>query len=222
MSTQPLRGSASDGTLSGRRRMPSKGERQRQAILDSLARLLADRPIGELTVGEIAAAAGVRRSGYYFYFESKYTALAVLTSQIWSELMERAQAFRRLDHESVADFQRRTIEAAVSTWHAHDAVLVASIQAIPLDEQLATMWRTWNERLVDILTEELLKGRQQGVAHPVWPDVSVLVATLLEMTMHIFYLDRLNKCTPEQTETMISTVSAIWLASGWGVRPDQG
>ena len=61
---------ATPDSLAGDRRTASKGERQRRAILDTLARLVADRPIGELTVGEITAEAGVTRSGFYFYFDS--------------------------------------------------------------------------------------------------------------------------------------------------------
>ena len=57
MSSSRVGEHSDDVELLGDRRTPSKGERQRRAILDSL---------GELTVGEIAAAAGVRRSGYYF------------------------------------------------------------------------------------------------------------------------------------------------------------
>jgi len=214
-----MSGSERDTVLLGDRRMPSKGERQRRAILDSLAELLATRPIGELTVGDIAAAAGVRRSGYYFYFESKYTALAVITAEIWSELMDRAEAFVRFDNESVADFLLRTASTAVDVWHTHDAVLVASVQAIPLDKQLADMWRTWNERLAAILTEQVLKDREQGLANPVTEDVPDLIATLLEMTMHMFYNDRLHKAAPEDTQRMLATVQAIWLASAWGIRP---
>lgn len=220
MSTEPLRDEPGEAAVVGDRRLPSKGERQRQAILDSLARLLATRPIGELTVGEIATDAGVRRSGYYFYFESKYTALAVLTSDIWSELMDRAAAFKRFDTETVADFLRRTIEVAVDTWHAHAAVLVASIQAIPLDDQLAGMWREWNERLIGVLTEQVLQDQKQGVARPVYADVPFLITTLLEMTMHTFYQDRLNDCSRAQTEAMMDTVVAIWLASAWGITAD--
>lgn len=206
-----------DAPLVGDRRTPSKGERQRRAILEAVTTLLATRPIGDLTVGEIATEARVRRSGFYFYFESKYTALAVSTSEIWSELMDRTGAFNRRDNETVHDFFRRTLEITVGTWHTHDAVLVASIQAIPLDEQLAGMWRTWNARLVDIITEQVRKDQEAGVAHPVCPDVHALVTTLLEMTMHTFYQDRLNKCSEAQTRTMIATVGGIWLASAWGI-----
>lgn len=205
--------------MPGDRRSPSKGERQRQAILDSLTKLLNTRPIGELTVGEIAAEAGVTRSGYYFYFESKYTALAVVTSEIWSELMERARAFIRFDNETAAEFLDRTAGTAVEMWHAHEAVLVASIQAIPLDDQLASMWSAWNARLADIVAEQVLKDRERGLARPASPDAPLLISTLLEMTMHMFYKDRLDKADAEQTKLMLETVKAIWLTSAWGLDP---
>lgn len=217
MSISPDRMSSSDDeALLGDRRASTKGERQRRSILESLATLLATRPIGELTVGEIAAAAGVRRSGYYFYFESKYTALAVLTSDIWSELMDRAEAFARSENESPSEFLNRTAGAAIETWHVRDAVLVASIQAIPLDEQLASMWKEWNARLAAILTEQVLKDQIRGIAQPITADVPVLISTLLEMTMHMFYEDRLHNNTDTETMRMLDTVRAIWLASAWG------
>ncbi|MDL9946539.1 TetR/AcrR family transcriptional regulator [Gordonia sp. ABSL11-1] len=202
--------------LLGDRRTLSKGERQRRAILDSLADLLATRPIGELTVGEIAAAAGVRRSGYYFYFESKYSALAVATTEIWSELMERVQSFARTDNEVVADFLSRTAASTIDVWHEHEAVLIASIQAIPLDDQIASMWQVWNRRLSGILIEQILRDIADGRASPSSQDVPNLVESLLEMTLHMYYKDRLEKNTVEQTRRMLDTVRSIWLASIWG------
>ncbi|MGV0714707.1 TetR/AcrR family transcriptional regulator [Mycolicibacterium sp. XJ662] len=207
----------SSTSVAGDRRAPSKGQRQQRAILEAVTKLLQHRPIGELTVGEIAEEAGVRRSGFYFYFESKYAALAVLTSDVWSDLMDRAKAFVRFDNETVAEFLDRTAGAAVDEWHAHEAVLVASVQAIPLDGQLATLWDGWNERLASILADQVIKDREQGHAQPVSGDVPALVRTLLEMTMHMFYRDRVNKCTQSQTRAMLDTVRAIWLASAWGI-----
>lgn len=216
MSSSPVSAHSNDVALLGDRRTPSKGERQRQAILDSLTELLATRPIGDLTVGEIATAAGVRRSGYYFYFESKYTALAVVTAEIWSELMDYVQSFARVDNETAADFVRRTAASTVEVWHAHDAVLIASIQAVPLDEQIASMWRVWNERLARILTEQIRKDIDAGRARPVSADLPYLVSSLLEMTLHMFYKDRLDNCSEQQTRRMLDTISSIWLAAIWG------
>ncbi|OKH73780.1 TetR family transcriptional regulator [Mycobacterium sp. SWH-M1] len=207
---------AHSGGVRGDRRAPSKGERQRQAILTALAELLETRPIGDLTVNEIASAAGVLRSGYYFYFESKYSPLAVLAADIWSELMEFTESFVRHENESVDNFLDRVQSATEQEWRTHSAVLIASIQAIPHDEQLATMWRTRNEHVAATLTSQLLKDRDEGLAAPVTDDVAGLVSTLLEMTTHIYYRDRLEKCAPAQTERSLSVVRKIWLASAWG------
>ncbi len=202
-----------DAVLLGDRRLPSKGERQRRAILDCLPELLVTRPVGELTVGEIADAAGVRRSGFYFYFESKYAALAVITSEIWSKLMDQAQVFARSGDESVADFIERSADIALDLWHEHEGVLMASVEAIPLDEQLAALWQEWILRLSAIITEQVLKDQKRGLAHPVSPDVPALISTLLEMTMHMFYLDRLRRHNRSQTRKTREMVLSIWFAS---------
>lgn len=202
-----------DAVLLGDRRLPSKGERQRRAILDCLPELLVTRPVGELTIGEIADAAGVRRSGFYFYFESKYAALAVITSEIWSELIDQAQVLARSGEESIADFIERSADIALDLWHEHEGVLMASVEAIPLDEQLAALWREWNLRLGAIITEQVLKDQKRGLAHPVSPDVPALISMLLEMTMHMFYLDRLRRDDRSQTRKTREMVVSIWLAS---------
>ncbi len=217
MSTSASSASGDDAALLGDRRAPSKGERQRRAILDCLPELLSRRPIGELTVGEIAAAAGVRRSGFYFYFESKYAPLAVITAEIWTELMSRAQYFARGADESVRDFIARTGDIALGLWRDHEGVLTASVQAIPLDEQMATLWDEWNQQLADVIANQVIEDQKKGVAHPVSDDVRGLITMLLEMTMHVFYMDRLRKNEPEQTHATRDMVLAIWLASGWGI-----
>lgn len=214
---EPKPGADGDAVLLGDRRQPSKGERQRRAILDCLPELLAKRPISELSVSEIASAAGVLRSGFYFYFESKYTALAVVTSEIWSEFMDRARFFARAADESPAEFIARTAGIALDLWRDHEGVLMASVQAIPLDEQLADLWQEWILRLAEVLTKQVLKDQEEGLARPVSPDVPALISTLLEMTMHIFYMNRLRRRNAQQIAKIREMVQSIWLASAWGI-----
>jgi AcrR family transcriptional regulator len=212
------RGSSGDPAafpVAGDRRAPIKGERHRRAILDALAELLIHRPIGDLTVGEIAAAAGVTRSGFYFYFESKYAALAVATGEIWSDLSDRVGAFQRIGAESPIEHTRRHFKVGMELWRNHEAVLVASVQAAPLDDQLAAQWREWNETLTATLVDVIVEDQRAGLAHPVQADISLLVATLLDSSIHMLYRDRLEKSNAAQSAELLETLLAIWEATIW-------
>lgn len=202
-------------SVAGDRRAPIKGERHRRAILDALAELLTHRPIGDLTVGEIAAKAGVTRSGFYFYFESKYAPLVVATGEIWSELSDRLAAFQRIGGESPIEHTRRNIKVGMELWRTHEAVLVASVQAAPLDDQLAALWREWSEILTASLVDVIVEDQRAGLAHPVQANISMLVATLLESSMHMLYRDRLEKNDGAQSAELLETIVAIWAAAIW-------
>ena len=77
---EPL-GAAHSATPAGRR---SRGDRQREAIVTAVRELLEQRSFEELSVSAISERAGITRSGFYFYFESKYDVLASFTVAIFS------------------------------------------------------------------------------------------------------------------------------------------
>ncbi|GIM89734.1 TetR/AcrR family transcriptional regulator [Paractinoplanes toevensis] len=62
----------------GSRRAPTKGDQRERALLDAARVVLREKPIGQVTIDELAGAAGIARSGFYFYFESKQALLAAL------------------------------------------------------------------------------------------------------------------------------------------------
>ncbi|AWO82908.1 TetR/AcrR family transcriptional regulator [Gordonia terrae] len=204
--------------LIGDRRVsaPAKGERQRRSLLDGIARLLTSRSIDELGIAEIANEAGVSRSAFYAYFDSKYAALAVLTSEAWATYADQTDVFTRQPDEDPAAFLDRTGRAALGIWKKHAAVLVASIQAIPVDPRIAALWNTWNRRLTDALTEQLRDDIRAGLAHPATDDVARLITDLNYMMQHAFYLNCVSGADHAETLRMFNSVTAIWLAAAWG------
>lgn len=47
--------------------------------------MFREKPISQVTIDELAGAAGIARSGFYFYFESKQALLAALVDQVIGE-----------------------------------------------------------------------------------------------------------------------------------------
>ncbi|MDT5197961.1 MAG: hypothetical protein QOH20_4715, partial [Mycobacterium sp.] len=64
----------------------SRGDRQREAIVTAVRELLQERSFADLSVSTISERAGVARSGFYFYFDSKYAVLAVVLADAGEEL----------------------------------------------------------------------------------------------------------------------------------------
>src|SRR5207247_1737872 len=63
------------------RRAPTKGDQREQSLIDAARVVFRDKSISQVTIDELAGAAGIARSGFYFYFESKQALLAVLVDQ---------------------------------------------------------------------------------------------------------------------------------------------
>ncbi|MFB9333383.1 TetR/AcrR family transcriptional regulator [Actinoplanes octamycinicus] len=63
------------------RRAPTKGDQREQALVDAARAVFRDKPISQVTIDELAGAAGITRSGFYFYFESKQALFAAVVDQ---------------------------------------------------------------------------------------------------------------------------------------------
>src|ERR1700746_424985 len=66
----------------------SRGDRQRAAIVSAVRELLQEQSFADLSVSTISERAGIARSGFYFYFDSKYAVLAVILAEA-SELLDQ-------------------------------------------------------------------------------------------------------------------------------------
>jgi AcrR family transcriptional regulator len=98
------------------RRGPTKGDQREQALLDAARVVLREKPISQVTIDELAGAAGIARSGFYFYFESKQALLAALTDQAIGEgdqEMAEWLASDGLDRGAL----RRGLARSLARWH---------------------------------------------------------------------------------------------------------
>jgi AcrR family transcriptional regulator len=97
------------------RRAPTKGDQREQALIDAARDVFRSKSISQVTIDDLAGAAGIARSGFYFYFESKQALLAALVDQRLAEAdreMAEWLASDGLDRGAL----RRGLAAGLARW----------------------------------------------------------------------------------------------------------
>ena len=184
-----------------RRRGPSKGDLKQEALLETAEKLLATKPLAEIGIEELARGAGISRSSFYFYFESRQAMLLALLSRASDNLITQVECW--LEPQSDArQSVRQSIELAVKMWDEHGAVLLAA-QNPDAPAEAQEFMADLNGRLV-VATEEMIESSRATGAAPAGPPSARSLATMLVgMTEHAI------SHSAEEPE-LVDTLTSIW------------
>jgi TetR/AcrR family transcriptional regulator, ethionamide resistance regulator len=195
---------------------PAKGDRRRQAIVDAVEQLLQERSIAELSVEDIAAAAGISRSGFYFYFESKYAALGDALSDIADDMVRAADDFFGDTNRPPVEYVPDALRGVAELWHRHADLMVAIVDASHSDAGARAIWDDWRERFIvsiaSSLQDERAAGRSTGGPAP-----EVLARALLAMNLGVLYDDASRRASDAEIEGTVEAMTRVWLATVWGI-----
>ena len=210
---EPL-GAAHSATPAGRR---SRGDRQREAIVTAVRELLEQRSFEELSVSAISKRAGITRSGFYFYFESKYDVLALIFDEATHELEELTHYFApRAADETPAEFATRMVGSAAAVYAHHDPIMIACNNARNTDAKI----REILDRQVDTVIEQIIKIVDDeiaaGTARPISDDIPALVRTLGVTTALLLSGDASFIGPDGDLQRGVRVLEQLWLASLWG------
>jgi AcrR family transcriptional regulator len=145
MSTAPLK---------RRTRALSKGDQRETELVQRAERLLDEGAFDDASVAEIAAAAGVSRPTFYFYFASKDALLASVVEAVHDDIA--ARLLTALDRPGDPTQQiAGAIHAGADAWWEHRAAMSAAVQLaqrIPeLGERMRESMADVNRRCTEIL-----------------------------------------------------------------------
>jgi AcrR family transcriptional regulator len=193
--------------LPERRRRPV-GEERRLAILVAIEDLLRERPLAEISVGDIAAAAGVARSGFYFYFSSKGAAVTALLGDLFEQMVTGAMAFLR-EADDPAAAVRDALLATWEAWRDHQGLILAMLDARGSDPAIRGLWDAWIDRFVGPVAGVIEAQRAAGRARP-GQDARELVAVLIGANERAF--ERLSRTGAARTQIdgAIDALVAVW------------
>jgi AcrR family transcriptional regulator len=157
------------GTPSKRRRRRD-GERAHAAILEVATRVASVEGIHGLTIGRLAEALGVSKSGLFAHFGSKEqlqletiaAAESVFDEEVMRLALDAPEGLPRL--ETLCEAYLSYVERDVFPGGCFFASLLAEMDARPgaIHDLVATTERTWQEGLVALIREAQGRGEIAG------------------------------------------------------------
>jgi AcrR family transcriptional regulator len=200
---------ATRSTKAPRRARTPDGE-ARGAILAATERLLEERPLHELSVIEIADAAGTSRGIFYFYFAGKSAVLATLAEHVCGELIAIWRPW--FDGEGgidQAEFTKSFVKT-VQLWSDHRRVLTGVVENWRADPEVSAVWGSLMNTLIVHTRARIERDRADG--RPIATgDAQALAETLIWSTERIHYV-ALAGLAPGlgDRDVMIERLSALW------------
>ncbi|NIH81455.1 TetR/AcrR family transcriptional regulator [Amycolatopsis viridis] len=196
----------------GRRAPRPSGDERELAILATAERLLAERPLSEISTDDLARGAGISRPTFYFYFRSKDAVLLTLLDRVTEEA-ERASAvvFDR-PAPTAAQRWRQCLDAIFSTFRAHRAVALAAAEARHTNAEVRQLWagmmETWVSRTADAIEAE----RARGAAPPGRPARDLAIA-LNSMNERVLYATFGGDGPAVPEPEVVGVLLDVWLSA---------
>lgn len=166
---------------------PAARGRAEAAILAATEQLLRERPLHELSVADIIAAAGVSRTSFYAHFNSKTAVIAQALRGTMDQVTVAVEPF----HSRAGGDAEAAIRLSLTRWvevcQTHGGLLRAVSDEWPHDTELRALWFELMETVTAGTARILREARRTGEA-PAGADARGLAACLMwgfERVLHV-------------------------------------
>jgi TetR/AcrR family transcriptional regulator, ethionamide resistance regulator len=195
------------------RTLVSASTRQRRgdverAVLDAMVELAAKRPFSEITVEEIAHAAGISRTAFYFYFRGKTDLLLRAVEAVAEETYREVDRWWHGKGDPHA-LIRQAVAGTVALYVEQADLLRIAHEVSAYDLEVRAYWHAMVERFTAATTEHLERERAAGRLRPL--DPAAAAESLVWMTERCVYVFLgLGRRSPAE---VTDTLAAIWTAA---------
>lgn len=189
-----------------------RGDRRREAILTALDERLRTTALDDISVADLTEAAGITRSAFYFYFESKAAAVTMLLVVVNTEALKATEmiingsdAFRPRVTAALDLLVNRVLESE----HIYRALLTARTQHGPTREMWDAGRRTMAMSIAEFIRAERQAGRAPGGAdaHAVAEGLIHINETVLERVVY-------DQDSPR--ELLLDIAADMWVRTIYG------
>lgn len=200
------------------RRSVNRGDVRREALLSAFDDLLREQTLDEVNVAEISRRAGVTRSAFYFYFESKAVAVLALMATLYDDASDATDLLVKAEGDP-----RERIRAVITTLfdsvdrtpHTYRALLEARASSPAVQE----LWDAGRAEFASMVAEMIQRERAAGHASdlPDGPDAAALASVLLDLNDHS--VERHARGAGPGREQHIDALTHLWINGIYGSTP---
>jgi len=168
-----------------------------------------------ITIEELAAGAGISRSSFYFYFDSRDAIIRALVARVSSELGAAVVGVMRSDlnaREAVSAMIRGLLER----WRANAPLLRAMDVMAQSDPELRDFWSMVTDAVVEEAAAVIDRHRTAGQALGGPPSSLDLAWALTHMYWRAGQQASLDPPSPEDHERLVETLTIITLRAIYG------
>jgi AcrR family transcriptional regulator len=182
-------------------------------ILRSLETLLADHPIHEIEVDDIARVSGLTRSGFYFYFPTRSAALASLAESTFEAMIDVGAAWYERDDLDHLSRVRQGLSETAAYWRQHATLLRALSLEAGSEGESKALWEGMQQQFYERAAARIEADRKAGlVATDV--DAASLAVVLVGATVEAMRRDLHSLVTTGQpTSGLVEALVRLWDAS---------
>jgi len=194
------------------RRGGNRGDARRDALLTAFDELLREQSLDEVNVAEISRRAGVTRSAFYFYFESKAIAVMALMQGLYdaaadaNELLVKAEGDPRDRLRGAITMLFDSVDRSPHTYRA-------LLEARAASPSVREMWEAGRAEFAQVIAGMIGTERAAGRATP-GPDEDALATVLLDLNDHALERHSLRAGPPRDQH--IDALTHIWLRTIYG------
>ena len=194
------------------------GDDRELAILATAERLLADRPLREISVDDLARGAGISRPTFYFYFASKDAVLLTLLDRVVAEADAVTRAAFGEPASGPREAWRRAITAYYDTFRAHRPLTMAWAEARPTNAELRELWARVLDDWVGQCAAAIEAERARGAA-PEGPPARDLAVVLNSMNERVLYATFSGDGPAVAEDGVVDVLLEVWLRTIYGDAP---
>jgi TetR/AcrR family transcriptional regulator, ethionamide resistance regulator len=205
-------------TTRGRRAARPSGDDRELAILATAERLLADRPLADISVDDLARGAGISRPTFYFYFSSKDAVLQTLFERVIAEADATFEGRAEDFTTDPARAWREGIFAFFDALRTHLGVALAGVAATATNEEIRELWSTYMQKWIDRTAALITAERARGAAPDTVP-AQDLAAALNLMNERAMFASYTAQKPALAEEAALDTLVHIWITSIYGDAP---